>query len=133
MQKIVEKWFATKEGVLDLRDLQETARDKYGAWYQCPCGNGHTALRCWFTEGVDLSPVLTCFVTKTQWLVKADVAGTILDEEERYFKLLGKADRIVPRAIKRRGMSYETLNYLLDTHGIHPEVTRLIAEGRDVH
>lgn len=52
----------------------------------------------------------------------ADAAEVISSEEEKFFSLLNRASLEVPKIIKKRGMSGETLAFLHQTHGYDPEI-----------
>lgn len=125
--KIKDRWFASKEGTLDVRDLRQVRRDADGVWYECPCGGtDHVGLRRPMDYGgsVSISPVLTCFVTRRQWLVTTDSAGIIRDEEQSFLDLLVSAEKTVAKAVRRRGASGETVAFLKDTHGVPEDVSR---------
>ncbi len=49
------------------------------------------------------------------------IDDTILGEEQKFFALLTRAEKEVPKLIERHGMSGETLALLHHTHGYDPE------------
>jgi hypothetical protein len=52
------------------------------------------------------------------------VAGVIEREERLFASTQAKADKIVPRVVRERGMSPETLRFLYETHGLDEETVR---------
>lgn len=126
VNEIRQQWFAHFAAVLNDGDLRVVREDRDHTWYVCPCGgNDHAASRSWYSNGhsMELSPVLNCYVTNQQWLVRLpDVAGIIQQEEKKYIDLLNRAGPIITKITKRRGKSEETKVFLFDTHGIPADV-----------
>ena len=125
------QWRNAKAGVIDCPalaadltgDQRKLTRDGW-RWYVCPCGGDHYAARRHYPDGLSqtLSAVLTCFVTRQQWLVKApDVEQIIRSEEVAYLASLAKHEAIVKKVVKSLGVSDETIAFLWDTHGITKE------------
>lgn len=139
-------WLAAKAGILrervrndliddDGRCFAVCLEDKYGMWYECPCGQvDHLALRPVERAGqtvVGLSVILTCFVNEQQWAIRVrSAAEVIYDEEGVYFALLGKAPKLVAEVVKQRGWSEATITFLHETHGIPREVAELVHLNR---
>lgn len=133
---LYDQWRAAKSGVIDECDLVFIGEDRDGPggrWFECPCGGeDHAARIPWVFEGFgrSLGVVLTCYITGQQWLIRRpNVADLIRAEEESYIKLLQKAPGIVRQVIRNRGWSEETKEFLLDTHGIDPEISQEIVNG----
>lgn len=135
-----QRWREPK-GIVDESDLVAVAlaaTATAGQWYECPCGGDHAAWRPWVKEDGEkyvgcLGPILTCFVTDRQWLIRAvDVGSIILAEEVAYINLLGRAPAIVQKVVAKRGWSEETRAFLADTHGIEAELSQSIVEGKQV-
>lgn len=126
-------YIASKVSVLEWDAMEEIVRARDGVWFVCPCGGeDHYAFRNWIPEGNSawLSPVLNCYETEQQWLVKAiPVEDIILKEEMAYGKLLDRAMTLVPKIVKKRGMNADTLFFLRDTHGIPEELATEIMNG----
>lgn len=126
-------YIASKVSVLEWDAAEEVVRARDGVWFVCPCGgDGHYAFRNWIPEGNSawLSPVLNCYDTNRQWLVKSvPVADIILKEETAYIKLLDRAETLVPKIVKKRGMNADTIFFLRDTHGIPEELVKEIMNG----
>lgn len=122
---IYKAWMEAKEGVLEEDDIEWVVLSADGQRWQtckCPCGGkDHVAMRPFLQEGRSSFPgdVLTCFVTRKQWLIRtASIEGIIRNEEESFFKLMTRAPAIVRKIVKKRGWSDETALFLKDTHGI---------------
>ncbi len=139
--ELTAKWFSHFTAILDSSEVREASeltdeqkrlnRESGYRWYDCPCGGAdHLATRRYFSEGFGytLSPVLTCFVTDRQWLVRpADVEAIIRAEEEAYLRVLEKSGPIVKKTIRKMGNCPETWAFLKDTYGIDKEMV----EGYD--
>lgn len=135
---IKKRWCESKEGILEESDIgvvikKEHFQGREWYFYKCPCrGDDHLAMRTFIEEGFSrhLSPVLNCFFTRKQWLVRpVDVAKVIKDEEEKYLKLIEKAPALVKKIVAKRGWSDETAFFLEDTHGIDRELAQSIIDG----
>lgn len=91
-------------------------------WHNCPCGgDDHYASRSFFPDGGSqtLSPILNCYITEQQWLIKdKSVQDIIKEEEDKYLKLLKNSEVIIEKVTKKLGKNAETLHFLWDTHGI---------------
>lgn len=129
----VLEWDAAEEVVLEGDPFPRSHRNADGVYFVCPCGDGgHYAFRRWIPDGTSayLSPVLNCYETEQQWLVKSiPVEDIILKEETAYIKLLDRATTLVPKIVKKRGMNADTLFFLRDTHGIPEELVNEIMNG----
>lgn len=126
---LCQKWLAAKEGILKDQNLVYVSSDDSGVWYRCPCGGEHAARRFWHAEGYSksLSPILTCFITQTQWLVTTETpADVIKTEEEKYFALLAKAHPLVSKVIGKMGTGEDAITFLHDTHGIPRDITQMV-------
>src|SRR5689334_10141708 len=128
--EIKAKWFAAKAGILNEQDLKllhsEVFMGRTLLFYDCPCGGkDHLAARSVIQTDFsqEPSPILNCFETRQQWLVKPpNVKGIIRTEEEKYLKLLKLAPKIIAKILAKYGLSDNTLFLLKDTYGIDPEI-----------
>lgn len=131
-EEIYKIWRERFVDVLEETDIKIISADRFlnrdFLWYECPCGGqDHAAARFFIEEGFSksLSEVITCFINDKQWLIRPiDVAETIRDEEEKYFKLIARSTNIVEKVTAKRGESEETITYLWDTHGIPDDIVR---------
>lgn len=144
-EEIRAAFFRSKAGFLEEKDLRycETRERHPGSWlcYICPCGSvEHYAVRSIISDPDAYSsypsPVLNCFETGQQWLVRpVNVQEVIREEEERYIQLLERAPAQLKKVVARRGWSEATIAYLKDTHGIERELAEEIyaqQESRNV-
>ena len=133
-EEIKRRWFEAKEGIIPLSDLQQVKHvgDILHRYYICPCGSeDHYGSRPYDPGALldEYGCVLTCYDKNKQWLIKkTDIQQMIRTEEEHYIKLLEKAPSVVKKVIAKRGWSEETKAFLLDTHGIDPELAESIME-----
>lgn len=130
----IEDWLAAKAGILNESDLVavEHLSDKYTQYYVCPCGDkDHYAVRRLIIDGLQWSVVVNCLEKMLQWAVRPptyDIVGIIEQEEIKYAKVIERADKIVPKEIKKRGDVPETYAFLKDSHGIEEELAKEIWE-----
>lgn len=132
-EEICARWRANLAGVIDVRELKELSRSGDMLCYECPCRRrDHVAMR--LTDDLrgkwTLCDILTCFVSRQQWLIRTDVADIIRDEEQKYFDLLAKAPAVI-RKVRAKHQDWDRerlLAYLLDTHGIDPEIAGELIE-----
>lgn len=130
VDEIYQCWLDHFEGILDeVHEIKlEYFMGQNVVWYKCPCDEeDHAAARFYYPDGLSqtLSPVLTCFLSNKQWLVKdRPVADIIRDEELAYLKLLERSESIINKVVKQLGKNDETLCYLWQTYGIAEEITK---------
>ena len=133
----LQRWLASKVAIISETDLimADIKMPHERLYYLCPCGGvDHYAARVYVEGGVSayLSSVLSCYESGKQWAISpVRVSDVIKKEEEKFLKLLDRAQELVPKVIKKRGYSSETLFFLKDTHGIDEELSEEIwAEHR---
>lgn len=138
-QWIVDAFIKSKAGTVAETELVEVRRD--GAtwdidqvvWYECPCGGpDHLAGRRWIALGYGkfLSDILNCPITRQQWLIgPSSVAAQILKEENRFWDMMKRGAKIVPKVVAKRGWSDETAEFLMDTYGIERDEAEMILEA----
>jgi hypothetical protein len=133
--EILERYRAAFSGTLWLNDLQPLSSDAERKFYVCPCGCGHMAIRASDSHssvGDGFAVVLHCYHTGKQWMLRKPwewISDVLREEEGKAMALFDRAKSVVPKFLKKHGLSGQSLTTLHHTHGYDPDIVEVFVQG----